>query len=218
MASYPVLDRQPRFGLRPQRTTVIGLCTDPPPDTRVICADELGPVIPRTFPPAPGWSPDGHRIKAVLDYARGPEKTWVYGALRPTDGQALTMTAPSRSSTHYQAFLQRLEKANPAGTLMVVTDNLSSHHSKSTREWPADHPRIQHPFIPVGACWLNLQEGWWRLFRKAALAGQSFATPDEIDRATHIATTQLNTSARSWVWGRPAPPTRTMRRRFEYRL
>jgi hypothetical protein len=44
-------------------------------------ADELGPVIPRTFPPALGWSPDGHRIKALLEYSRGPEKTWVYDGL-----------------------------------------------------------------------------------------------------------------------------------------
>ncbi|MFD7815632.1 transposase [Streptomyces sp. NPDC059785] len=138
--------------------------------------------------------------------------------MRPADGQALTMTAPYRSSVHYQAFLQQLEGANPVGTLVVVTDNASSHNSKSTREWLAGHPRIQHTFIPVGACWLNLQEGWWRLFRKAALAGQSFADTDEIDQATRVATTQLNTSARPRIWGRPKPPTRTMRRRFEYRL
>ena len=30
--------------------------------------------------PLPAWSPDGHRIKTELDYGRGPEKTWVYGA------------------------------------------------------------------------------------------------------------------------------------------
>jgi hypothetical protein len=48
----------------------------------VICADELGPVIPRGFPPTPGWTPDGHRGKAPLDYSRGPEKTWVDGAPR----------------------------------------------------------------------------------------------------------------------------------------
>ena len=61
----------------------------------VVCADELGPVIPRSFPPAPGWTADGHRVKALLDYGRGPEKTWVYGALRVGDGQEVTMTAPS---------------------------------------------------------------------------------------------------------------------------
>ena len=39
----------------------------------MVCADELGPVIPPSFPPAPGWTADGHRVKALLDYGRGPE-------------------------------------------------------------------------------------------------------------------------------------------------
>jgi hypothetical protein len=99
-----------------------------------------------------------------------------------------------------------------------VTDNLSSHNSKSTREWLEDHPRIHHAFIPVGACWLNLQEGWWRLFRKAALAGRSFCGPDDIAEVTTVATAQLNARAKPWIWGRPAPPTRVLRHRFEYRL
>jgi hypothetical protein len=75
-APHPVLDAIEGPGLRPKRTRIIGLYTHPPDDATVICADELGPVIPRTFPPAPTWSPDGHRIKAELDYSRGPEKTW----------------------------------------------------------------------------------------------------------------------------------------------
>jgi hypothetical protein len=53
----------------------------------------LGPVTPRNFPPAPGWSLDGHRIKVPLNYDRGPPKVWVYGAPRVRDGQALTQTA-----------------------------------------------------------------------------------------------------------------------------
>ena len=38
----------------------------------VVCADELGPVTPRTFPP-PGCSDDGYRVKVPLEYGRGPE-------------------------------------------------------------------------------------------------------------------------------------------------
>ncbi|MCX5059703.1 transposase [Streptomyces sp. NBC_00452] len=106
----------------------------------MICADELGPAIPRAFPPAPAWSPDGHRIKAELDYSRGPEKTWVYGGLRPADGQAVTMTASSRNSVFYQQFLQQLEDANPDWEIWIVTDNLSSHNRLSTRAWLEDHP------------------------------------------------------------------------------
>ena len=124
------------------------LYTAPPDGSTVICADELGPVIPRTFPPAPGWSPGGHRIKAPLEYARGPDKTWVYGGLRVRDGQAVTMCAASRNSVAYQDFLARAEQANPEGTIYVITDNLSSHDSKSTRAWLEDHPRIRPAFIP----------------------------------------------------------------------
>ena len=184
----------------------------------MVCADELGPVIPRSFPPAPGWTLDGHRVKAPLDYSRGPEKTWVYGALRVGDGQEVTMTAPSRNSVGYQHLLTTVEAANPDGTIMVITDNLSSHTSSSTRTWLLDHPRIRQVFIPKGACWLNLQEGWWRLFRREAFAGQSFATPEEITLATRMATGQLNARARPWVWGRPAPSPRHRRHTFTYRI
>jgi DDE superfamily endonuclease len=83
----------------------------------------------------------------------------VYGALRVGDGHEVTMTAPSRNSANYQRFLGLVEQANPTGTIMVVTDNLSSHTSSSTRTWLVDHPRIQHAFIPKRACWLNLGGG-----------------------------------------------------------
>jgi len=196
----------------------VELYTSPPPDTTVIAADELGPVMPRTFDPPAAWSADGHRVKAPLTYGRGPEKTWVYGGVRIDDGQAVTCCAPSRNSAHWQAFLARLERANPNGTIAVITDNLSSHHSVATRAWLADHPRIEQVFIPKGACWLNLQEAWWRIFRRHALAGQTFAHPGEIAHATEVATAQLNTHAKPWVWGRPPSPPRPRRRRFTYLL
>ena len=114
----------------------------------MICADELGPVIPRSFPPAPGWTLDGHRVKAPLDDGRGPEQDLgVRRAAGPrwADGH---LTASSRNSVGYQDLLGAVETANPVGTIMVITDNLSSHTSYSTRTWLTDHPRIQHTFIP----------------------------------------------------------------------
>lgn len=174
--------------------------------------------MPRTFDPAPGWSPNGHRIKAPLDYERGPEKTWVYGALRVRDGKEVTRCAASRNSKGYIALLADIEADNPTGDIFVITDNLSSHNSLETRTWLEGHPRIQHVFIPTGACWLNLQEGWWRLFRRDALAGQSFANPKEIEQATRVATAQLNLRAKPWVWGRPPKIPRCHRRLFCYRI
>jgi hypothetical protein len=77
---------------------------------------------------------------------------------------------------------------------------------------------VHQVFLPTGACWLNLQEGWWRLFRREAFAGQTFADGDEIDRATALATRKLNHRARPWVWGRPPRPHRLLRRRLIYLL
>jgi DDE superfamily endonuclease len=184
----------------------------------VLCVDELGPISPRTFAPAPGWSRDGQRIKAPLEYSRGCDKVWVYGALRVRDGTELTLTAPSRNTQGYLQLLNAIESANPDGDLYLITDNLSSHTSAPVRAWLADHPRVHQVFIPKGACWLNLQEGWWRLFRREALAGQTFADHTEIDYATRIATKQLNQRAKPWIWQRPAPKPRHYRYAFVYRI
>jgi transposase len=218
VAAAAQLGDEYRPGLLPKRTAVVTLYTCPPGNATTVCVDELGPVIPRTFPPAPGWSPGGHRIKAPLDYSRGPEKTWVYGALRVRDGQALTFTAPSRNTVGYREVLEQINTANPDGAIHVITDNLASHKSPPIQAWLAAHPRVQQVFIPVGACWLNLQEAWWRLFRREAFAGQTFADPDEIAHATRVATQQLNRRAKPWVWGRPPRPPRHRRRAFVYCL
>src|SRR5258708_1226742 len=119
------------------------------------------------------------------------------------------MWAPSRNGAYYQRFLQQVQDANPRGQIMIITDNLSSHNSKATRAWPEHHPRIRHAFIPKRACWLNLQEGWWWIFRRQALAGQSFADPDEIAHATRPATAHLHAPARPCTSGRPPPTPRT---------
>lgn len=175
-------------------------------------------MIPRKYPDPPGWTSDGHRVKEEVAYWRDPYKTWVYGGLRVRDGHAVTMCAPSRNSLGYQAFLALLEDDNPAGQIIVITDNLSSHTSVSTRDWLAEHPRITQVFIPKNACWLNLQEPWWRMFRRQGLAGQELVDPHEITVATEVATAQLNAKAKPWIWGRPPPPKRIYRRRFTYCL
>jgi hypothetical protein len=184
----------------------------------VICADELGPVSPRTFPPPRGWSADGHRIKAPLEYSRGPDKAWVYGALRVRDGQALTRPGRARNTAGWLDLLGAVERANPAGDLYLIADNLSSHTSPPIQTWLNEHPRVHPVPLPVGACWLNLVEGWWRLLRHEAFAGQTFADATEIDHAVAGATARLNYRATPWVWGRPQPTPRYHRRVFTYRL
>jgi transposase len=141
---------------------------------------------------------------------------WIYGALRVKDGQEITLTTHSRNTAGYLQMLNYIEMVNPEGDLYLIADNLTSHKSAPIQEWLAAHPRIQQVFIPKGACWLNMQEGWWRLFRREALAGQTFVDGAEIDQARGVATQQLNGKAKPWVWGRPPRPHRHLRRAFVY--
>ena len=132
-------------------------------------------MTPRNFPPAPGWSPDGHRIKVPLGLRPGSaEGLDVWGAGGP-QWAGTDPTARSRNTTGYLDLLQTLDRTYPTGNLYLIADNLASHTSGPIREWLEAHPRIQHAFIPVGAAWLNLIEGWWRIFRRKAFAGPSLA-------------------------------------------
>jgi transposase len=92
-----------------------------------------------------------HYIKAPMDYSRGPEKTWVYGALRVRNGKELTRCAASRNSKGYIASLIDIATDNPTRDIFIITDNLSSHNSAETCAWLAEHTRIHHLFIPKGA-------------------------------------------------------------------
>lgn len=204
-------------GVRPKRSRIVGLYTDPPPDSTVVCVDELGPVTLRAFPFAPGWSPDGHRIKAPLEYGRGRNKGWVFGALRVEDLKSLTFTSRSRSSKGYLKLLEKIERAIPEGLIYLVADNLKTHKSAMVTEWLEGHSRIEHAFIPKGAAWLNLIE-LWRLFRRQALAGRTSPTVTRSIKASRVATRQLNRKACPWDWCRKPKPPRHRRREFVYRL
>src|SRR5258708_39072597 len=96
-------------------------------------------------------------------------------------------TFPERGSSLRIAWEEPIEADNATGDIFIITDNLSSHNSAQTRAWLAEHPDSIRSSFPTFACWLNLQGGWWRLFRRDALAGQSFANSDEIEQATRIA-------------------------------
>jgi hypothetical protein len=128
-------------------------------------------------------------------------------------------SAASRNSKGYIASLTDIEVDNPTGDIFII--DFSPEQSQQSGDphvagGASAHPSRLHSH--GGTALLNLQEGWWRLFRRDALAGQSFANPTEIEQATRVATAQLNLRAKPWVWGRPAKTPRYRRRLFSYRL
>jgi hypothetical protein len=218
--------REHRSGRRPQRTAIVSLDVTPPANGTILARDERGPVMPRCFPAASGWSSAGQRSKAPLEDSRGREKVGVEGAVRVRDGHAVTVTARSRNTSGGvplgSRLLEAVNGANPEGDLDLITDNLARHQSPPVVDWREAHPRVHHVFLPTGACWLHLQEGGWRGVpfgsRREAFAGPTFADAAEIDQVTILVTATLNHRAKPWIWGRPCRKHRRRRRRLVYCL
>jgi transposase len=153
----------------------------PPPRTRVICIDEMGPLAAKTYP-GEEWVEGPYRATFEPDYGRRG-KVWVHGAFEPATGQATILTSPSRDSASHIQLLERVIEQFPADRWLIIEDNLSTHVSRQTRLALAAWPEIQVLFLPKYACWLNLIEPWWKQLRSLALKGRRFETVDEVVEA-----------------------------------
>jgi hypothetical protein len=49
VAQHEAVGRESGSAVRPKRSKIVGLYTDPPSGSTVICVDEPGPVTPRAF-------------------------------------------------------------------------------------------------------------------------------------------------------------------------
>lgn len=170
----------------------------PPPRTRVICIDEMGPIAAKTYP-GEEWKVGPYRATFEPDYGRRG-KVWVHGAFEPATGQATMILSPRRDSVSHIQLLERVIHTFPADRWLLIEDNLSVHTSRETRLALAAWPEIQIQFIPKYACWLNLIEPWWKQIRSLALKGRRFENVDELTAALCAALEYWNAHRRPYHW------------------
>jgi transposase len=170
----------------------------PPPRTRVICLDEMGPIAVKTYP-SEEWKQGRNRAAFEPDYGRRG-KLWVHGAFEPATGQAAMVLSPSRDSASHIQLLEHIVVEFPTDRWLIIEDNLSIHTSRQTRLALAAWPEVQVQFIPKYACWLNLIEPWWKQLRSLALKGRRFETLVELTEALNAALDYWNTHRHPYHW------------------
>ncbi len=167
----------------------------------------MGPQASRSYPgrrlvrPAP---PEAERAKQEIDYGRRGPAGYVFGALQPATGAALTATYARRTSANWIAFLERVEGWIDPGIERVyaVLDNLNVHTACDVLLFSLAHPRWEFVFQPTYAAYLNLIEPWWKVLRSLALKGRRFEGWPEIEAAVERATAYWNAHRHPFVWGR----------------
>lgn len=162
----------------------------------------MGPVSAKTYY-GRRWADFRHRPFQEVDYGRRA-KTWVFGALEPATGQALTMTADGRTTAHWVRFLDQLVQHWPKGEIILILDNLSIHKAMDVRLWLLAYPRVRFLFQPTYAPWLNLIEPWWKTLRSLALHGRCYETLAPLVAAINRATAYWNCHRHPFVWRKPA--------------
>jgi transposase len=170
----------------------------PPPRTRVICIDEMGPLAVKTYP-GEEWVQGEHRATFEPDYGRRG-KLWTHGAFEALTGQATILNSPGRDSASHIQLMEQVMIEFPADRWLFIEDNLSIHTSRQVRLALAAWPEVQILFLPKYACWLNLIEPWWKQLKSLALKGQRFEDLEQLDQALYAALAYWNTHRHPYLW------------------
>ena len=171
--------------LRRKKGAIERLYAGPPEGSVVLCLDEMGPTVPKTFPgrepvrTAPGVEPDGTRRPAgrarqEIETGTRQRGGYVFGAFRPATGEAFTACYEHRRSADWVAFLDQVEGWVPAGVSRVyaILDNLVTHRTTDVLLFALWHERWEFVFQPTYAAYLNLIEPWWKVLKSLALKGR----------------------------------------------
>lgn len=184
--------------------------TAPPPDTVVVCLDELGPVSATTYPghvllPPPPPGQRGPRAPQENDWGRRGSG-FLFGAVVPATGAAFTAPFDRRTGANWVTFLNQVAAWLPTVTaathVIAILDNCSSHKTQDSAFFRLSHPTWTFCFQPTRAAWLNLIEPWWRIVRSLALAGRCFAAWNDLVTAFAAATAYWNAHRHPFTWGR----------------
>lgn len=140
--------------VRRKKGAIERLYTAPPDGSVVVCLDEMGPAVPKTFPGRepvrvdPGVEPDGTRRPAgrarqEIETGRRQRGGHVFGAFRPATGEAFTTCYDRRRGADWVDFLGRVEASVPADVTRVyaVLDNLVTHRTTDALLFSLWHPR-----------------------------------------------------------------------------
>ena len=174
-----------------------------------MCLDEMGPESARSHPgrqlvhATPEGDLPAGRAKQEADYGRRGSG-YIFGALVPASGAALTEPYAGRTTASWVDFLGRVDAwlGPEAAAVYAILDNLSAHKATDVLLWALAHPRWEFVFQPTAAAYLNLIEPWWKVLRSLALKGRRFETWEEVCAAVTAATRYWNAHRHPFIWGR----------------
>lgn len=179
---------------------VIGLYLDPPKHAAIFSLDEKSHIqaLDRLDPVLP-LSP-GRLERHGFEYYRHGTLS-LYAALDTLSGEVYGKTVRRHTSDEFVSFLDELVATQPKGRqIHVILDNLSTHKTKSVREYLEAHRHVHLHFTPTYSSWLNQVEIWFAKIERDVIARGVFTSIADLKRKIMRYIRRYNRNARPIRW------------------
>ena len=160
---------------------ICGLYLDPPGGALVLSVDEKTSVQAKE-PKYPDTAPGrGRWRRREFEYVRHGTAS-LHAALDVHNGQVLAEPINGRNdSVNFCGFLDEIDRVvDPDLKIHVILDNASSHTSKHTRRWFAEHPRWVTHHTPPHASWVNQIELFFSILQRKVITNGSFTSRQDL--------------------------------------
>ena len=208
------------FGLQPWRTQDFKISPDPllidkirdvvglylaPPDGAVVFAVDEKPQIQaleRTAPVLPMIP--GVPERRSFDYVRHGTVD-LFAALNIATGKVIGKLSAQHRAVDFRDFLDQIDRqVDPALTVHVICDNLSTHKAPVVHRWLLAHPRFELHFTPTYSSWINQVERWLAELQRRCLERGVFCSLQELTTALDEWIKLWNQSAQPFKWTKTA--------------
>ena len=188
----------PAFAAKAQ--AVCALYLKPPADAVLFSVDEKTAMQARSRTRASVAARRGRPELREFEYVRHGTAS-LMAAMNVTEGTVHSKIIVANNSATFTEFLVELAATvDPAKRIHLILDNGSSHTSKATKLWLAEHPRFRVTYTPVHASWLNMVEIFFSILARRVLRRGDFASREELINKILAFIETYNLTAKPFRW------------------
>jgi len=159
---------------------VCGLYLSPPENAVVLSIDEKTGIQAKSRKHPTQPLRPGRPARQEFEYVRHGTAS-LMAAMDVATGKVFARDIARNNSVTFIAFLEEIdERTDDELAIHIVMDNGSSHTSKVTKAWLADHPRFVVHHTPVHASWLNQVEAFFSILTRKLLRRGEFDSRDDL--------------------------------------
>jgi transposase len=168
----------PQFQAKAQ--AVCQLYLQPPADTVLFSVDEKTSVQAKSRKHPTRPVRPGRPTRREFEYVRHGTVSLI-AAMDVTGGTIHPKIIARNDSVTFIGFLNELDRSvDPTKKIHLILDNGSSHVSKATKEWLAEHPRFTVTYTPTHASWLNMVEIFFSILTRRMLRRGDFTSRKDL--------------------------------------